>query len=184
MRAATRPVAASSWPHRVKSWDIALGLHHGEQGYCIRGNWRQGGLMGKRLFILAGAFAIVLVGGGTGAQGDNGADNLAAGTGTLICCNQPMVHVNAKSGAAGECARPLLDQVPERRRRVRGAGCAPECGRQPGGADGAHRARRSRGRLGFVAGNFMNIEITDNGSPGTLDLVNFHPGLPILGIAQ
>ena len=31
---------------------------------------------------------------------------------------------------------------------------------------------------GFVAGNFMNIEITDNGSPGTLDLVNFHPGAP------
>jgi hypothetical protein len=30
--------------------------------------------------------------------------------------------------------------------------------------------------LGFVAGNFLNIEITDNGSPGTLDLVNFHPG--------
>ena len=61
--------------------------------------------MGKRLFILAGAFAIVLVGGGTGAQGDNGADNLAAGTGTLICCDQPMVHVNAKSGAAGANAR-------------------------------------------------------------------------------
>ena len=58
--------------------------------------------MGRRILILAGAFAIVLVGGATGAQSDSGADNLAAGTGTLICCDQPMIHVNAKSGAAGE----------------------------------------------------------------------------------
>jgi hypothetical protein len=32
--------------------------------------------------------------------------------------------------------------------------------------------------LGFVEGNFLRIRITDNGEPGTADLVNFDPGSP------
>jgi hypothetical protein len=32
--------------------------------------------------------------------------------------------------------------------------------------------------LGFVLGNYLTIRLTDNGSPGALDMVNFDPGTP------
>ena len=63
--------------------------------------------------------------------------------------------------------------------------CLNVVGNQAGLTGHIERVEVARPCRDSLAGNFMNIEITDNGSPGTLDLVNFHPGvLPILGIAQ
>ena len=135
--------------------------------------------MGRRLLILAGVFAIVLVGGATGAQGDSkGADNLAAGTGTLICCDQPMVHVNAQSGAAGVNARGhFWIRYPNGGGEFGGpVVCLNVVGNQAGLTGHIERVKVARPLSGFVLGNFLNIQITDNGSPGTLDLVNFSPG--------
>jgi Desulfoferrodoxin, N-terminal domain len=56
--------------------------------------------MRKVLLALGVAIAVALgaTGGGGSASADNqGADWLVAGTGTIVCCNQPMVHVNAQS---------------------------------------------------------------------------------------
>jgi hypothetical protein len=57
----------------------------------------------KLLAALAVASIVDIVAlSGSAASADNqGADWLAAGTGTLICCNQPMVHVNAQSDTDG-----------------------------------------------------------------------------------
>src|SRR5436190_16849273 len=65
---------------------------------------REGDPMRKLLAALALAVLMALGTGGN-ARADNGADWLTAGTGTLICCNQPMVHVNAQSNAGGGNAR-------------------------------------------------------------------------------
>jgi hypothetical protein len=55
--------------------------------------------------------------------------------------------------------------------------CLNVVGNQAGLTGHIERVKVARPLSGFVAGNFLRIEITDNGSPGTLDLVNFHPGV-------
>src|SRR5687767_10418850 len=60
--------------------------------------------MRRFLTLLCAASASVLFLGGwtSSAQtGSQGAENLVAGTGTIICCGQPMVHVNAQSREGG-----------------------------------------------------------------------------------
>ena len=56
--------------------------------------------------------------------------------------------------------------------------CLSVAANQAGLTGHIERVKVARPLSGFVLGNFVNIEITDNGSPGTLDLVNFHPGTP------
>jgi hypothetical protein len=146
--------------------------------------------MGRRLLILTGVLALVVGSSAAGAQGDGqGADNLVAGTATLDCtmimgatCTGVMVHVNAQSGAGGVDPRGHF--------WIR----YPNGGAEFGGAVVCmHVVVNSAaliGRIdqvmvpstnpmqGFTMNNFVQIRITDNGSPGTADLVNFDPGTP------
>jgi Desulfoferrodoxin, N-terminal domain len=129
------------------------------------------------------AMALATVGllgltGGAGAEGQ-GAEQLAAGTGTLICCGQPMVHVNAQSDAGGGDARGhFWIRYPNGVEFGGDVVCLTVIGNQAGLTGRIDRVKTPSLAQGFVAGNFLNIEVTDNGSPGTLDLVNFHPGAP------
>jgi hypothetical protein len=136
--------------------------------------------MARRLLILVGVLAVVMGGATGGAQGGKGADQLVAGTGTLICCGQPMVHVNAQSGEGGVDPRGHFWV-----RYPNGGGdfggqvlCLNVAANQAGLTGRIERVKVPRPLSGFVMGNYLNIQITDNGSPGTLDLVNFSPGSP------
>jgi hypothetical protein len=156
--------------------------------------------MTRRLLVLAGAFAIVVGGGTAGAQGDSqGADNLAAGTGTLNCklipgatCDGVMLHVNAQSDAMGVNPRGHF--------WIRYPANSANGGAEFGGAivclNVAGKSAGLTGRIdqvnvpstdlsqGFVLGNLVQIRITDDGSPGTAadlvnsDMVNFDKGVP------
>lgn len=133
--------------------------------------------MARRRLVLVGVLAAVL-GGATGAQGGKGADQLVAGTGTLICCSEPMVHVNAQSGAGGTDPRGhFWIRYPNEGGDFGGrVVCLTVLGNQAGLTGYIERVKVPRPSSGFVPGSYLNIQITDNGSPGTLDLVNFHPG--------
>ncbi len=135
--------------------------------------------MARRLLILVGVLTVGVIGAATGARGGNGAEQLVAGTGTLICCGEPMVHVNAQSGDGGVDPRGhFWIRYPNGGGEFGGqVVCLNVLGNQAGLTGRIERVKVPRIPSGFVLGNFMNIEITDNGSPGTLDLVNFHPGM-------
>jgi hypothetical protein len=110
----------------------------------------------------------------------DGADNLAAGTGTLTCCGEPMVHVNAQSEQGGVSPRGhFWIRYPigvEFGGRVQ---CLTVLANGAGLTGRIEKVKVANPALGFVAGNFVNVRLTDNGSPGTLDLVNFDPGTPV-----
>jgi hypothetical protein len=132
-----------------------------------------------RKVLMALVLATVVVFGSTGgASADNhGADWLAAGTGTLICCGQPMVHVNAQSDAGGVNARGhFWIRYPSGVEFGGHVVCLTVVGNQAGLTGHIEMVKTANPDLGFVAGNFVNIELMDNGSPGTLDVLNFHPG--------
>lgn len=135
--------------------------------------------MARRLLILGSVLAVVL-GGATGAQGGKGADQLVAGTGTLICCSEPMVHINAQSGEGGTDPRGhFWIRYPNEGGDFGGrVVCLTVFGNQAGLTGRIDRLKVPRPASGFVMGNYLNIQITDNGSPGALDLVNFSPGSP------
>ena len=141
------------------------------------------------LLLLCAALTCVLVlagGAGSAQSGSQGAENLAAGTGTLNCaailgatCTGVMLHVNAQSGASGVSPRGHLDQVSEWG-RVRRVDCVLERDRNERGAYRSNRSRQGRQSGSRIRlGNFVPIRITDNGSPGTLDLVNFDRGVDV-----
>lgn len=139
---------------------------------------------GLRLLLATGvalASVVVSVGGAGGAQGDRQvAENLVAGTGTLICCGEPMVHVNAQSQKGGVDPRGhFWIRYPNGVEFGGRVVCLNVVGNAAGLTGRIERVKVPNIGLGFVQGNFMNIEITDNGSPGTLDLVNFHPGFAV-----
>ena len=139
--------------------------------------------MRRFLCVLSAALAslLVSVGGASGTQNDSqGADNLVAGTGTLICCGEPMVHVNAQSQAGGVNPRGhFWIRYPTGVEFGGRVVCLSLVGNQAGLTGHIERVKLANPISGFVLGNFLNIQITDNGSPGTLDLVNFHPGSQI-----
>jgi hypothetical protein len=131
------------------------------------------------LLLVAVLLSLLALGGGaTSAQGSSqGAENLAAGTGTLICCGQPMVHVNAQSGALGVNPRGhFWIRYPSGVEFGGTVVCLTVTVNRAGLTGRIDRVKVPNPGLGFVAGNFLNIELADNGSPGVLDLVNFHPG--------
>jgi hypothetical protein len=110
-------------------------------------------------------------------QGPN--HELVAGTATLICCGSPMVHVNAQSDEGGV--------NPKGHFWIRyatgvefggGVVCLSTTANTAGLTGRIDRVKVANPVLGFVEGNFLRIRITDNGEPGTADLVNFDPGSP------
>jgi hypothetical protein len=129
--------------------------------------------------------ALVAAGTSSGAQGDNqGADNLAAGTGTLDCtaipgatCTGVMLHVNAQSGADGVNPRGhFWIRYPSGVEFGGHIVCLNVFGNMAGMTGHIEMVKVADETLGFVEGNYLTIRITDMGSPGTLDQVNFDKG--------
>ena len=133
----------------------------------------------KRLLSSLGlGLALLFVFGGVARA--NGADNVAAGTGTLFCCGQPMVHVNAQSQQGGVSPRGhFWIRYPTGVEFGGHVVCLSVVGNNAGLTGKIEKVKIANPTLGFVAGNFLTIRITDNGSPGTADLVNFDPGTPV-----
>jgi hypothetical protein len=127
--------------------------------------------------LLAVALGALATGAGAGADGQ-GADQLAAGTGTLICCSQPTVHVNAQSGDAGANPRGhFWIRYPNGGADFGGhVVCLTVVGNSAALTGHIERVDTANPALGFVLGNYLIIRLTDNGSPGALDLLNFDPG--------
>jgi hypothetical protein len=138
--------------------------------------------MRKVLMALALATVVVFASTG-GASADNrGADWLVAGTGTLVCCGQPMVHVNAQSNAGGLNARGhFWIRYPNGGAEFGGTVVCLSVAANSAGLIGHIERVKVPGSAssGFVFGNYLRVRITDVGSPGTADLVNFDPGTSI-----
>jgi hypothetical protein len=138
--------------------------------------------------VVAAAVALGAAGGGAGtARADNqGAEWLVAGTGTLICCSQPMVHVNAQSNVGGVNARGhFWIRYPNGGPDFGGQVVCLGVGVNTAGLLGEIDVIKTPGSIGVppnthpvVLGYLIPIRITDNGSPGTADLVNFDPPAP------
>jgi hypothetical protein len=144
-----------------------------------------------RRLLFALTFAVVsglaLVGGATGTHSDgNGPKkDLVAGTGRLICCQQPQVHVNAyRDKMTNEVRGHFYIRYPSTALGggfdMRGPVVCVSTTLSHAGLVG--RIERTNGvqpfvdGAGFVEGNFVSIEIRDLGEPGTADGANFHPG--------
>jgi hypothetical protein len=122
---------------------------------------------------------LALGGGASSAQSSSqGAENLAAGTGTIAppCCGEPMLHVNAQSGALGVNPRGhFWIRYPNGGGEFGGTVvCLSVVGNVAGLTGHIERVKVPRATFGM--GNYLQIWITDMGSPGTADLVNFDQG--------
>jgi hypothetical protein len=137
----------------------------------------------RKLFVALALASIVsvLALSGSASADNQGADWLAAGTGTLICCNQPMVHVNTQSGTAGVNPRGhFWIRYPNGGAEFGGhIVCLTVAGLTAGMIGRIDDVVTPSVGLGFVAGNYLNITVTDSG-PGdpVPDMVNFSPGGP------
>jgi hypothetical protein len=104
---------------------------------------------------------------------------LVAGTGTLICCGQPMVHVNAQSDQGGVNPRGhFWIRYPSGVEFGGRVVCLSTTANTAALTGRIELVKMANPMAGFVEGNYLTIRITDNGEPGTLDLVNFEPGTP------
>jgi hypothetical protein len=148
--------------------------------------------MRKVLLALGVAIAVALgaTGGGGSASADNqGADWLVAGTGTIVCCNQPMVHVNAQSNLGGTNPRGhFWIRYPNGGADFGGHIVCLKVAANNAGLLGEIDMIKTEGVVGedhpVVLDYLIPIRITDIGSPGTddvvTDLVNFDPPVPPL----
>jgi hypothetical protein len=147
--------------------------------------------MRRFVFVLGGTLALFLTvaaaAAGSHSDGEGPKQDLVAGTGTVFCCNQPQLHVNAQrdpdTGAArGHFYIRYPTSAPgggfDFRGRITCLGVVANSATLIGRID-ATRGVSPNPLAGFVEGNFLRIRITDNGEPGTLDLVNFDPGQAI-----
>lgn len=104
---------------------------------------------------------------------------LVAGTGTLICCGSPMVHVNAQSDQGGVNPRGhFWIRYPSGVEFGGRVVCLSATANTAGLTGRVERVKVANPAAGFVEGYYLNIRITDNGEPGTADLVNFDAGTP------
>jgi hypothetical protein len=125
------------------------------------------------------ACALVSIGGPSVAKGDNqGADWLVAGTGTIAGFGDPMVHVNAQSNTGGINPRGhFWIRYPNGGAEFGGEiVCLSVLGNSAALVGHIEQVKVANPPAGFVMGNYLTIRITDNGSPGAADLVNFDPG--------
>jgi hypothetical protein len=129
--------------------------------------------------LLAVSLVALATGAGAGADGQ-GADQLAAGTATLVGFGQPMVHVNAQSGVNGVNPRGhFWIRYPNGGADFGGhVVCLTVVGNSAAMTGHIERVNVANPGAGFVLDNYLIIRLTDNGSPGALDLVNFDPGFP------
>jgi hypothetical protein len=137
--------------------------------------------MKRALFLAALGLAVVLASAwpasATHSNGQGPEQQLVAGTGTLICCGMPMVHVNAQSDQGGVDPRGhFWIRYPSGVEFGGAIVCVNTFGAASGVTGRIDRVKVPSPLQGFVANNFLNIEISDFGEPGTADLVNFHPG--------
>src|SRR5205807_1394300 len=102
---------------------------------------------------------------------------VAAGTGTLVCCGQPMVHVNAQSqqGVVSPGSHFWI-KYPNGVEFGGRVVCLSTLANTAGLTGKIEKVKVASQAQGFMAGNFVPIRIVDNGSPGTADLVNFDAG--------
>jgi len=90
-----------------------------------------------------------------------------------------MVHVNAQSGDGGVDPRGhFWIRYPSGVEFGGRIVCLDVTGNVAGLTGRIDQVKTGNPAAGFIEGNFMRIRITDMGSPGTLDLVNFDPGTP------
>jgi hypothetical protein len=129
--------------------------------------------------LLAASLVALATGAGTSADGQ-GADQLAAGTATLTSFGQPMVHVNAQSGVDGANPRGhFWIRYPNGGADFGGhVVCLNVAGNVAALTGHIETVNTANPVLGFVLNNYLIIRLTDNGSPGALDMVNFDPGTP------
>lgn len=148
--------------------------------------------MKRSAFVLcvtfASCFAFAGAAAGTHSEGTGPKQDVVAGTATILGFNDPQVHVNAHRETGSQVARGHW--------YVRYPATAPGGGFDMRGevvcvdalanyATVIGRIDRTKGvppfagGAGFVVGNFVQIRVTDNGEPGTLDLVNFSPGAAV-----
>jgi hypothetical protein len=136
--------------------------------------------MRKLLITLAIASLVALgASGSAGADGQgSGADWLAAGTGTLKNYGQPMVHVNAQSSFGGANPRGhFWIRYPDGGADFGGLiKCLDVFGNEAGMVGEIEQIKAAGNPILKVKLNyFIYISVNDNGSPGTLDTVNFDP---------
>jgi hypothetical protein len=139
--------------------------------------------MKRALFLAALGLAAVLAcassASATHSNGEGPQQQLVAGTGTLICCGAPMVHVNAQSDEGGVDPRGhFWIRYPSGVEFGGDVVCVNTLGTAAGVTGRIDRVKLANPLVGFVAGNYLRIRITDNGEPGTADMVNFDPGSP------
>jgi hypothetical protein len=141
---------------------------------------------------LAGAVAPSGLASATHSEGTGPPKDLVAGTGTLVVPQPfpqaPQLHVNAhRHPETGEADGHFYIRYPTTTPTgtfdVRGrVDCLGVLGNIATVIGQIERVRGvspfAGGGGGFQAGNFVQIRITDNGEPGTLDLANFSPGSP------
>jgi hypothetical protein len=133
--------------------------------------------MKRFLFALSVALGLLC---SVGVARGEGADNVAAGTGTLICCEQPMVHVNAQSQQGGiEPRGHFWIRYPSGVEFGGRVVCLSVAGNSAGLTGRIEKVKVPNPARGFTQGNFVNLRVTDMGSPGTLDLVNFDSGTAV-----
>jgi hypothetical protein len=138
--------------------------------------------MRKVLIALVAVMVVVLgAAGGTATADPQGAEWLAAGTGTLQPppgFGQPMLHVNAQSDDGGVNPRGhFWIRYPNGGGEFGGhVVCLTVVGNLAWLTGQIERVRTPRAT--FEVGNYVNIRLADNGSPGTLDGANFDPGTP------
>jgi hypothetical protein len=145
--------------------------------------------MKRVLLALTAALAssAVLVGGagGTHSEGTGPKQELVAGTGTLVVPQpfrqDPMLHVNAQRDETGEARGHFYIRYPETETQTaldfRGEVVCLDVSLNNATIIGEIERRRPAlvpPQTGpFAEGHFLEIRITDNGEPGTLDLANF-----------
>jgi Desulfoferrodoxin, N-terminal domain len=134
-------------------------------------------MMRRFLVVLCMGLVLALVLASAASAAPN--QQLAAGTGTLVCCGSPMVHVNAQSDPGGLNPRGhFWIRYPSGAEFGGRVVCLSTAANTAGLTGHIEMVKVAGPSQGFVEGNYLTIRVTDMGEPGTADLVNFDPGTP------
>jgi hypothetical protein len=133
--------------------------------------------MRRFLVVLCMGLVLALVLASAASAAPN--QQLAAGTGTLVCCGSPMVHVNAQSDPGGLNPRGhFWIRYPSGAEFGGRVVCLSTAANTAGLTGHIEMVKVAGPSQGFVEGNYLTIRVTDMGEPGTADLVNFDAGTP------
>jgi len=139
----------------------------------------------RQLVVAITASVLIGVFAGSASSGTTGQKNLAVGTGTLDCCQDPMVHVNAQTNPnTGVTSGTFYIRYPAESTpdgKIFEVGGSVSCLYVAGNhAAAAGRIERIKGSEPAIfmettptmIGDEVSINVLDNGSPGTLDEAN------------